>query len=118
RGAERRYYYNIKACGACALRARCTSATHRKISRVPNEDVIERQAERVQKAPELVARRKTIVEHVIGTLRLSGHDEFLCRGLEMVRAEFSLSALSYNLRRALNTVRHAELMAKMRPTAA
>ena len=34
---------------------------------------------------------------VFGTLRVWGHDSFLMRGLAKVRAEFSLSALIYNL---------------------
>ena len=102
RGKARDYYYNVGACGACAQRDACTTAKHRKISRLENEAVVARQAARVAAKPAVVAERKTIVEHVFGTLRLWGHDEFLCRGLAMVRAEFSLSALSYNLRRALN----------------
>ncbi len=110
-GRERRYYYNVAACGTCAQRAACTSAKHRKLSRLANEAVVERQAARVAAKPALVAERKTIVEHVFGTLRLGGHDEFLCRGLEMVRAEFCLSALSYNLRRALNVLGAEKLMA-------
>jgi hypothetical protein len=36
---------------------------------------------------------------------------FLLRGLEKVRAEFSLTALAYNLRRGLNIVGFEELMA-------
>jgi hypothetical protein len=36
---------------------------------------------------------------------------FLMRGLEKVRAEFSLTALAYNLRRVLNIVGFADLMA-------
>ena len=36
---------------------------------------------------------------------------FLMRGLEKVRAEFSLTALAYNLRRVLNIVGFTELMA-------
>lgn len=111
RGKARRYYYNVAACGPCALRAECTSAAYRKISRLENEAVVERQAARVAAKPELVRARKTIVEHVFGTLRLGGHDEFLCRGLEMVRAEFCLSALSSNLRRALNVLGAEKLLA-------
>jgi transposase len=111
RGKARDYYYNAAACGACAQRAECTTAKYRKISRLENEAVVERQAARVAAEPEVVAERKTIVEHVFGTLRLWGHDEFLCRGLGMVRAEFSLSALSYNLRRVLNLEGVAKLLA-------
>jgi hypothetical protein len=36
---------------------------------------------------------------------------FLMRGLANVRAEFSLTALAYNLTRALNLVGFTELMA-------
>jgi hypothetical protein len=36
---------------------------------------------------------------------------FLMRGLEKVRAEFSLTALADNLRRVLNIVGFAQLMA-------
>ena len=117
RGKVRNYYYNVAACGACPQRAQCTSADYRKISRLENEAVVERQAARVAARPAVVAERKTIVEHVFGTLRLTGHDAFLCRGLEMVRAEFNLSALSYNLRRALNVLGVAQLLAGLAPRA-
>lgn len=110
------YYAAPAACAACAQRAACTAATHRKLSRLENEAVVERQAARVAAHPGLVAWRKEIVEHVIGTLRNWGHDRFLCRGLEMVRAEFSLSALAYNLRRALNVCGVPALLAALRPT--
>jgi hypothetical protein len=36
---------------------------------------------------------------------------FLMRGLEKVRAEFSLTALVYNLRRVLNILSMEEMMA-------
>lgn len=117
RGKLRSYYYNAAACQACPQRAECTTAPYRKISRLENEAVVERQAVRVAASPDLVARRKTIVEHVFGTLRLGGHDVFLCRGLEKVRAEFSLSALSYNLRRALNLLGVEKLLATLRSAA-
>ena len=58
--------------------------------------------------PEIVAARKSIVEPVFGTLRGWGHDHFLMRGLATVRAEFSLSALIYNLPRARATLRSVE----------
>jgi hypothetical protein len=38
---------------------------------------------------------------------------FLMRGLEKVRAEFSLTALAYNLHRALNILGMERLMAAM-----
>jgi transposase len=113
-GKARIYYMNTAACRQCPLRAQCTTAHYRKLSRLKNEPVVERQAARVKARPEIVAERKTIVEHVFGTLRLWGHDVFLCRSLAMVRAEFSLSALTYNLRRALNIVGVPALLATLR----
>jgi transposase len=68
-------------------------------------------AKRVAEHRQLVAQRKTIVEHVFGTLRNWGHDIFLTRGLQSVRGEFSLSALSYNLRRVLQLVSVERLIA-------
>ena len=71
---------------------------------------MERAAERVVARADLVAARKEIVEHVFGTLRNWTHDLFLLRGLAKVRAEFSLSALVYNLRRVLNVVSMPRLL--------
>jgi transposase len=104
KGKERIYYYNVAACGACPGKAQCTTAAYRKISRLVNEAVVERQAARSAAHPEILKARKSIVEHVFGTLRNWEHDNFLLRGLEKVRAEFSLSALSYNLRRVLSLI--------------
>jgi transposase len=117
-GHRRRYYANVSACGACAFKAHCTRARYRRLSRLQNEAVVERQAARVATRPEVVTERKTIVEHVFGTLRLWGHDAFLCRGLEMVQAELTLSALAYNLRRALNISGVARLLQALPPSPA
>jgi len=59
-------------------------------------------------------RRKALVEHPFGTMKRwwdAGY--FLLRGLEKVRAEFSLTVLAYNLRRVLNIVGMAGLMAAL-----
>jgi transposase len=104
-------YYHRKACGSCPIKSQCTVSEYRKISRGLYEAEVEQMAKRVADNRAIVARRKTIVEHVFGTLRNWGHDTFLTRGLESVRAEFSLSALSYNLRRALQLVSVERLVA-------
>jgi len=109
-GKDMYYYYNLTACARCALRGQCTSSDFRMIARLPNEAVMEANRQRVEDHPEIVAERKTIVEHVFGTLRVWGHDEFLMRGLKKVRAEFSLSSLVYNLRRVLNIVSMEKLL--------
>jgi transposase/IS5 family transposase len=111
RGKARFLYSNRAACRVCPLKSQCTTSAYRAIARRTNEEVVERQAARVVAHPELVARRKQIVEHVFGTLRNWGHDTFLMRGLEKVQAEFSLSALAYNLRRVLNLISIEKLVA-------
>ena len=68
------------------------------------EETAERVAQRLRERPDRYAQRKSIVEHVFGTMRIWGHDKFLMCGLESTRAEFSLTSLSYNLRRAINVI--------------
>ncbi len=113
RGKARLLYYHKAHCAHCGLKRQCTSGSYRVIARRLNEAVVEATARRVQAHPEKVARRKGLVERVFGTLRLWGHDRFLLRGLERVRAEFSLSALAYNLRRVLNLVSVRQLLAAL-----
>jgi len=103
-GLMRVEYYNFRACRECRLRTECTQSRHRRIYRSRDEAAVERLAQRVEQRPDLIAKRKTIVEHVFGTLRHWGQDEFVTRGLAGVRAEFNLSCLAYNFRRALQLV--------------
>jgi transposase len=103
-GLMRIEYRNIRACRNCSLHAQCTQARYRRIYRSKEEESVERLAQRVRQRPELIARRKTIVEHVFGTFQQWGQNGFLTRGLAAVRAEFSLSCLAYNLRRVLQLI--------------
>lgn len=69
-------------------------------------------ATRLGQRPDILARRREIVEHPFGTIKQwMNQGAFLMRGLDKVRAEFSLTALVYNLRRALNILGVARLMA-------
>jgi hypothetical protein len=73
-------------------------------------------AERVSQKPEIFNQRREIVEHPFGTIKQwMNQGAFLMRGLENVRAEFSLTALVYNLRRALNILGTTKLLAAVRP---
>jgi IS5 family transposase len=97
-------YSNRSACLACALRPRCTK-TFRRVSRLENEDVLDRMAARLKARPEIVDSRRETVEHPFGSIKQwMGQGAFLMKGLENVRAEFSLTALAYNLRRAINLI--------------
>jgi Transposase DDE domain len=84
------------------LRSRCTN-DFRKVSRLENEATLERMAERLKARPEILDRRRETVEHPFGSIKQwMNQGAFLMKGLDKVRAEFSLTALAYNLRRAIN----------------
>ena len=64
--------------------------------------MMERMAERLVARPEVMDRRRESVEHPFGSVMQWMEGAFLTRRLENVRGEFSLTALAYNLRRAIN----------------
>jgi IS5 family transposase len=104
-------YSNPAACLVCPLRSRCTTS-HRRVSRLENEAVLDRMAARLKARPDILARRRETVEHPFGTIKQwMNQAAFLMRGLDNVRAEFSLTALVYNLRRAVNILGVAAMMA-------
>jgi len=103
-------YSSKAACLACPLKSRCTN-NYRKVSRLENEAVMDRMAERLKARPEILNTRREIVEHPFGSIKQwMNQGAFLMRGLDKVRAEFSLTALVYNLRRALNILGVEALM--------
>ena len=104
-------YVNRKACKTCDLRVRCTNAAFRKVTRYANEAILDRMAERLTARPEVMDQRRESVEHPFGSIKQwMGQRDFLTRRIENVRGEFSLTALAYNIRRALTLVGVAGLM--------
>jgi transposase len=114
RGLKKINYTNSDACRDCAIRSRCTGNRFRTVSRLENEAVLDRMQARLARRPDILDRRRETVEHPFGTIKQwMNQGAFLMRGLEKVRAEFSLTALAYNLRRVLNIVGFTELMAAL-----
>src|SRR5271156_4479272 len=104
-------YANPAACRDCPLRRRCTDAGYRAVSRLEHEDALDRMAARLKARPEILDRRRETVEHPFGSIKQwMNQGAFLMRGLSKVRAEFSLTALVYNIRRVLNIVGMEKLM--------
>ncbi|PHP16191.1 DDE transposase [Sphingobium sp. IP1] len=96
-------YGNARACRDCALKPQCASGVRRTIDRWEGEAVLECMAERLAVRPDIIDRRRETVEHPFGTIKQwMNQGAFLMRGLANVNAEFSLTALAYNLRRAIN----------------
>jgi transposase len=124
-GAELRYrfatyelgreirYYRASGCKSCALKKQCMRGkANRRITREENEGLMEAMAARMRAQPEKFKLRKTLAEHPFGTIkRWFGYTHFLLKGLMKVRTEWSLTTLAYNLKRVLNLVSFAKLMA-------
>ena len=104
-------YDQPPACAACPVKARCTAAAFRTVSRWEHEACLERMAQKVAAAPEKLAARKTLIEHVWGTFKGLLPGGFLVRGLVKVGAEVSLAHFGYNFKRALAVVGLANLLA-------
>ena len=61
--------------------------------------------------PRFLKQRREIAEHPFGSIKQwMNQATFLLRGLEKVRAEFSLTALAYNFIRVVNIVGVATLI--------
>jgi transposase len=105
KGLRYQAYTNPQACKACVMRAQCTTQSGkdvRRIERWEKEEVMEKVSKRVEEHPEIIRKRKTLVEHPFGTIKFWWHQNaLLTRGKTHVQAELSLSCLAYNMRRVL-----------------
>lgn len=107
--------YTTKACGSCQLKARCTTAKNRVISRWEHEHVMEAAQKRLDADPQAMRRRRETVEHPFGTLKMRmGATHFLMKRLPKVATEMALHVLAYNLTRVMNIVGVKPLIAAMR----
>jgi transposase len=98
-------YYVASTCSDCALKKQCTTSAFRRIKRLEDEEVLERMAVRVRGHPEKLRLRSGLVEHPFGTMkRWMNQGYFLMRTKKKVAAEFSLTALAYNIKRVINQV--------------
>jgi hypothetical protein len=98
----RQHKYWSSACPRCPLKAQCTTADYRYISRWEHEDVLDVMQRRLNRAPRAARIRRQTVEHPFGTLKMwMGATHFLTKTLPRVSTEMSLHVLAYNLKRAM-----------------
>lgn len=72
-------------------------------------------AGRLASRPDILDVRRETVEHLFGSIKQwMNQGSFLMRGLDKVRGEFSLTALAYNIRRAITLVGVPGLIAAAR----
>jgi transposase len=110
RGVDKRnrkkefWVYGTKSCPGCPLLKQCTtSKTGRKIKRWVHQAVIDRLQTRLKAKPEILRRRKALVEHPFGTIKVGmGHDRLLLKGFRNVGTEIKLTVLSYNFKRVMS----------------
>jgi hypothetical protein len=106
-------YCNRAACRNCQLRDKCTKSAYRQITRYQNEAILERMPKRLAARPELLDIKRESVEHPFGSIKQwMNQGAFLMRRLDNVRGEFSLTALAYNIRRAITLVGVKGLLAR------
>jgi transposase len=99
----RAYRAGAAVCRACPAFGRCTTDTHkgRLVERTAEDPVLvaQRALMATAEAKAQYARRQGLIEPVFGILKeQQGLRRFLLRGLEPVRAEWSLLAAAFNLR--------------------
>src|ERR1700737_4848318 len=112
RGLKKINYRNSQACRDCAIRSQCTGHQFRSVTRLEPEAVLDRMQARIAQRPDIFDHRRETVEPPFGSIKQwMNQGAFLMRGLEKVRGEFSLTALVYNLRRALNILGVRKLLA-------
>jgi len=108
--------YWTKQCSTCPLRARCTkSKTGRKIERWTHHIVLERLRKRLRRKPDIMSKRKGVVEHPFGTMKVAmNHERLLMKGIKNVTTEIKLTVLSYNFKRVLSIFGIEKLLETLR----
>jgi transposase len=98
---DRNVTYASPDCAGCTLKARCTTAKQRLVTRHLDEDARNRMAARA--TPEMMDKRRCAAEHPFGTIkRMTAGGRFLTRNLKGTRTEMALSVLAYNILRAIS----------------
>ena len=114
---NRIYAAPIESCAGCPLKAQCTTAKRRYVSRHDHEAASQRMTLRLAAAPDIMKQRAATVEHPFGHLKftmMGNAGRFLLRGLEGARAEMALAVCAYNLKRSFNTLGASALLMLLR----
>lgn len=108
--------YRTPACKECPVKSLCTSRSGgRELDRSEYADAVEENNQRYRENGQLYRRRQEINEHIFGTIKRQwGYNHTNLTGLEKVNGEHSLIMLVYNIKRAMNILGVADLIAKLR----
>lgn len=102
-----------EVCGACPMKARCTTSPQRFLHRHLYDDALQRM--QLRATAEAMRLRRSTVEHPFATLkyRIFGHPRFLLRGVGGAQTEISLAVIVYNLKRMINVLGGSRLQAAL-----
>jgi transposase len=101
--AYQKALYATEACAGCQLKASCTKAERRMITRSFYEGAKEAMHQRARADPVWMKRRRALAEHPFGAMKsMMGVPRFLVRGLGKAKSELALTVLGFNLKRVLN----------------
>jgi transposase len=109
-----RHYWTTK-CPDCPIKAQCTPAKMRRITRWEHEGVLDAMQRRLDQRPDAMRVRRQTAEHPFGTLKAwMGATHFLTRTLKRVSTEMSLHVLAYNMKRVIAILGVGPLMEAIR----
>jgi transposase len=109
-----RHYWTTK-CPDCPLKAKCTPAKVRRVTRWEHEGVLDAMQRRLDQQPDAMRVRRRTAEHPFGTLKAwMGATHFLTRTLKRVGTEMSLHVLAYNMKRVIGILGVQPLLAGIR----
>lgn len=109
------YEAQVADCTSCSQKNLCTNSKRRMISRHWHEDAFERMNARLAAAPEMMSKRRSIVEHPFGHLKcwVMGDGRLLLKGLSGARTEMAIAVLAVNLKRAMKILGHRPMIARL-----
>jgi transposase len=105
------YQASRQVCGQCPLKPQCTITRRRTVYRFLHEEALQRSQQNA--TVEAMRLRRSTVEYPFALLKycIFGHPRFLVRGLRGAQTEISLAVAAYNLKRMINVVGGARLIA-------
>lgn len=105
-------YHNRTACQGCPMKAKCTAEEYKvfevkmkpeEFTKVFNDQDLRIKQIEIKPNRELIRKRKTLSEHPFGILKRNMDSYYvLTKGKDSVSAEFALSFLALNMKRAIN----------------
>lgn len=98
------YQAKREDCGACPMKAGCTAAPQRSVTRHLHEAALQANSQRMRQQPQMMKVRRCVAEHPFADLkhRILGNARLLMRGMAGATAELSIAVQVYNLKRVFN----------------